>query len=185
MSTEAVSPAAPPHDRGHDNSPVRRAHEEGLHPSGPRVHGLPRPFARPSRAGGSPALSASPGFARRELLPHERGRQRAPVLLPHYPGPLGVRRPHGQNPDARAPTGRTQPGGGGAAARARAEPEVPGRAERRLRLRSARVRDHQLEDRGHRQRPHADPRGAGQGAARTATSCWLRTCSACCASGGW
>ncbi len=87
----------------------------------------------------------------------------APVLLPHHAGPAGVRRPHGADPDARAPAGRAQPGGGGAAARPCAEPEVPGRAERRLRLRPAGLRDRQPEDHGHRQRPHADPGRTGQG----------------------
>ena len=53
------------------------------------------------------------------------GRQRAPVL-PRRPGPLGVRRPHGPNPGARASACRPQPGGGGVAARPCAQPEISG-----------------------------------------------------------
>ena len=44
-----------------------------------------------------------------------------------------------------------------------ARPEVPRRAQHRLWLRSARLRDREPEGYRHRQRPHADPRRAGQG----------------------
>ncbi len=124
--------------------------------------------------------------------PHEPGEHGPAVLLPRHAEPAGVRRPHGPDRHAGAPAGRAQPRGGGAAPRPRAEPEVPGSLERRLWLRPARVRDRPSQGRGRRQRPHADPRRAGQelalakaGGARTATSCCRRTCSTSCASGGW
>ena len=77
--------------------------------------------------------------------------------------PGRLRRPHGEDPVARAVAGRAEPRGGGAAARARAEPEVSRRAQRRLRLRLTRVRDRQPEGRRYRQRPHAGPGRAGKG----------------------
>ena len=50
------------------------AHQARLCPAGPGVRDVPRPLARPGRAGGPAALSASSRLARRELRAHEPGR---------------------------------------------------------------------------------------------------------------
>ncbi|CAA9525814.1 MAG: Site-specific tyrosine recombinase, partial [uncultured Sphingomonas sp.] len=155
--------AAPADDRGHDHPPVRREDQGRLHPPGPRVHGFPRTITGRSRARGSPALSAAPGLARRELRPHELGEHGAAVLLSRHACPAGLRQPHGPDRVARAAAGRAEPRGGGAAARPRAEPQVPRRAQRCLWRRPARLGDRQPEGRRYRQRPHADPGRAGQG----------------------